>query len=334
VLGDGSGGKMTLPFIDLQDVHKAYNVRRGVFRAGKLLHAVSGVSFSVPEGSTFGLVGESGSGKSTIARMVLGAEAATSGEVRVAGQNVTTLDRKQRFQLRRTLQPVLQDPYSSLNPRIRIAAIVDEPLRVHRIEHGQSLKARVAQLLEQVGLSAETMRRYPNELSGGQRQRVAIARAISINPRCLVLDEPVSALDVSIQAQILNLLKDLQARLRLTYLLISHDLAVVSYMSDQIGVLYLGQFMEIASREDIIANARHPYTQALMAAADSTIGEEVGRVGNAVQGEIPSPLSPPSGCPFHPRCPMAEARCRQEKPALRAFGPSHQVACHLAESTR
>lgn len=326
---------MTLPFIDLQDVHKTYKVHRGVFRSPKSLRAVAGVSFSVPEGSTFGLVGESGSGKSTIARLVLSAEAATSGVVHVAGQNVLALDRKQRFQLRRMLQPVLQDPYSSLNPRIRVAAIVDEPLRVHRVtKQGQSLQARVVQLLEQVGLSAETMRRYPNELSGGQRQRVAIARALSISPRCLVLDEPVSALDVSIQAQILNLLKDLQAQLQLTYLLISHDLAVVSYMSDRIGVLYLGQFMEIASREDIIANARHPYTQALMAAADSTVGDHVGRVGAAVQGEIPSPLSPPSGCPFHPRCPMAEERCRRDKPALRAFGPSHQVACHFAEFTR
>lgn len=326
---------MTLPFIELQDVHKTYKVHHGVFRAPKSLQAVAGVSFSVPEGSTFGLVGESGSGKSTIARMVLAAEPATSGVVHVAGQNVLALDRKQRFQLRRMLQPVLQDPYSSLNPRIRVAAIVDEPLRVHRVtKQGQSLRARVAQLLEQVGLSAETMQRYPNELSGGQRQRVAIARALSINPRCLVLDEPVSALDVSIQAQILNLLKDLQAQLQLTYLLISHDLAVVSYMSDRIGVLYLGQFMEIASREDIITNARHPYTQALMAAADSTVGDDVGRVGAAVQGEIPSPLSPPSGCPFHPRCPMAEGRCRRDKPALRAFGPSHQVACHFAEFTR
>ncbi len=326
---------MTLPFIDLQDVHKTYKVHHGVFHAPNSLRAVAGVSFSVPEGSTFGLVGESGSGKSTIARMVLAAEPATSGVVHVGGQDVRALDRKRRFQLRRMLQPVLQDPYSSLNPRIRVAAIVDEPLRVHRVtKQGQSLRARVVQLLEQVGLSPETMRRYPNELSGGQRQRVAIARALSISPRCLVLDEPVSALDVSIQAQILNLLKDLQAQLQLTYLLISHDLAVVSYMSDRIGVLYLGQFMEIASREDIIANARHPYTQALMAAADSTIGDDFGRLGAAVQGEIPSPLSPPSGCPFHPRCPMAEERCRRDKPALRAFGPSHQVACHFAEFTR
>jgi peptide/nickel transport system ATP-binding protein/oligopeptide transport system ATP-binding protein len=213
---------------------------------------------------------------------------------------------------------------------MRIGSIIDEPLRIHRVGTAASRAARVRELLELVGLPGDGLRRFPHELSGGQRQRVSIARALGLSPKCMVLDEPVSALDVSIQAQILNLLKDLQGRLGLTYLLISHDLAVVAYMSQRIGVLYLGQFMEIAETAEIVGNARHPYTQALIASVDARTGslESTG----AVIGEIPSPMSPPAGCSFNPRCPHATSRCREEKPALRALAPGHLIACHHAES--
>ncbi len=316
------------PFMRVEGLRKTYEVRRGLFGRARPLHAVAGVSFAVQAGTTFGLVGESGSGKTTIAKMLMLAEPPTSGSIEVGGQDLTRLSGAQRERFHREVQPVLQDPYSSLNPRMRIGRIIDEPLRIHRQVEGGDYDARVRELLELVGLPGDGGRRFPHELSGGQRQRVSIARALGLNPKCMILDEPVSALDVSIQAQILNLLKDLQDRLGLTYLLISHDLAVVAYMSQRIGVLYLGEFMEIADKREIVGNAHHPYTQALIAAVDARSGSVD---GVSVSGEIPSPMNPPTGCTFHPRCPHAQARCRAEKPALREIAPSHLVACHFAE---
>jgi oligopeptide/dipeptide ABC transporter ATP-binding protein len=321
---------VSTPFVEARDLRKVYEVRRGLFGRPKPLQAVAGVSFTVPANSTFGLVGESGSGKTTIAKMLMRAELPTGGVVTIDGTDLTRMSDAQREAFPLKVQPVLQDPYSSLSPRMRVEQIIDEPMRVHNLmPNASARRARIAELLEQVGLPAEFVKRYPHELSGGQRQRVAIARALSVNPKCMILDEPVSALDVSVQAQILNLFKELQRRLGLTYLLISHDLAVISFMSDQIGVLYLGQFMELGTRRDIIKGARHPYTQALIAAVDSDT-----RSGVPVTGEIPSPMNPPSGCPFHTRCPLVQERCRAEKPALRPMGPTQWVACHFAEITR
>jgi oligopeptide/dipeptide ABC transporter ATP-binding protein len=313
----------------VQGLRKTYEVRRGLFGRARPLHAVAGVTFAVPEGTTFGLVGESGSGKTTIAKMLMLAEPPTAGEIEVAGQDLTRLSSAERERFHGEIQPVLQDPYSSLNPRMRIGRIIDEPLRIHRRAEAADYDARVRQLLELVGLPGDAGSRFPHELSGGQRQRVSIARALGLDPRGMILDEPVSALDVSIQAQILNLLRDLQARLGLTYLLISHDLAVVAYMSQRVGVLYLGEFMEIADTREIVKDPRHPYTRALMAAVDARSGSADAAT---VAGEIPSPMNPPSGCTFHPRCPHAQKRCQTEKPALREVRPFHLVACHFAES--
>ena len=316
-------------FLTVRDLRKTYPVSRGLFGRPESLHAVAGISFAIPAGTTFGLVGESGSGKTTTAKMVMGAEDATSGEILVEGRDITSHDRAARFAFRRLLQPVLQDPYSALSPRMRIGRIIDEPLRIHRTHpDAKARKARVDELLDAVGLPRAMAERFPNELSGGQRQRVAIARALSLEPRCMVLDEPVSALDVSIQAQILNLLRELQDRLGLTYLLISHDLAVIGFMSSQIGVLYLGRFVEIGPKAAMLADARHPYSLALIAAATPEA-----RVA-PVAGEIPSPLAPPPGCQFHTRCPVARERCRSEPPPLREMAPGHLVACHYAETTR
>ena len=322
---------MTAAFVEVASLFKTYKVRRGLLSRSVPLHAVDNVTFSIDEGTTFGLVGESGSGKSTIAKIVMAAEPRTSGNVSVGGVDPSTRDRASLFKLARVLQPVLQDPYSSLSPRHRVGTIIAEPMRIHKTQASREAeRKRVDELLDLVGLSPAMARRFPHELSGGQRQRVAIARALSLDPRCLVLDEPVSALDVSIQAQVLNLLMDLQQRLKLTYLLISHDLSVVSYMSTQIGVLYLGQIMEIAPKRLILPVPRHPYTQALVASAAPDEAVALRDARTVIRGEIPSPLNPPTGCVFHPRCPRAEARCSAEKPALREIAPGHRAACHFA----
>jgi len=320
---------MSEAFVKVRDLRKTYEVRKGLFGRPRPLHAVAGVTFEIAAGATFGLVGESGSGKSTIAKMVMLAEPPTSGSLEVGQRDLTRLGRKEKDRFHMELQPVLQDPYSSLNPRMRVGSIIDEPLRVHRMLGGAGRRAKVAELLDLVGLPPDAARRYPHEMSGGQRQRVSIARALALDPKCMILDEPVSALDVSIQAQILNLLKDLQQRLGLTYLLISHDLAVVAYMSERVGVLYLGEFMEIGRAEDIVARSRHPYTQALIASVDARSG---GAAARLVSGEIPSPMNPPPGCPFNPRCPHAVDRCRSEKPLLRQVGDGQWSACHLADT--
>ncbi|MFG1347837.1 oligopeptide/dipeptide ABC transporter ATP-binding protein [Xanthobacter autotrophicus DSM 431] len=323
--GSAPGGTL----VEVSRLTKIYKVRPRLLSKPRPLTAVNDVSFAIEPGGTFGLVGESGSGKTTIARIIMGAETATTGSLRIADHHFGARhDDAGDAWRHRFLQPVLQDPHGALDPAMRIGRIIDEPLRVQRpLPDEKAYRARVADLLGQVGLPPAFADRLPGALSGGQRQRVAIARALALDPKLLVLDEPVSALDVSIQAQVLNLLKDLQDRHGLTYLLISHDLAVVAFMATRIGVLYLGQFMELGGRRSVLERPAHPYTQALIAAAEPALDQAV-----PVSGEIPSPLDPPLGCSFHPRCHKAQARCRVEKPLLRPVGPDHWAACHFAET--
>ncbi len=306
-------------------------VQRLVSREGRrTLRAVDGISFDIPKGATLSLVGESGCGKSTVARLVVGLYGATRGEVRFDGQPLRDARRDARQRAR--MQMIFQDPYASLNPRWRVRDIVAEPIRAFGLVRGEAAQqARVAELLTQVGLSPLDGQKYPHEFSGGQRQRISIARALSSNPEFLVCDEPTSALDVSVQAQILNLMKELQSRLGLTFLFISHNLAVVRQVSDRVGVMYLGRIVELAPAETLFTAPRHPYTRALMEAIPDL--DMTGRQRIPVGGEVPSPISPPSGCAFHPRCPLANERCRAERPELLPAGAA-QVACHAVEEGR
>jgi oligopeptide transport system ATP-binding protein len=319
--------------LDVRGLVKHFPVGGGLFggKAG-LVRAVDGVSFSIRRGETLGLVGESGCGKTTTGRCILQLERPTSGHVVFEGRDLTTLDEREMRLVRRRLQVIFQDPYSSLNPRMTVAQIIGEPLAVHGLLPTAAARAtRVRDLLGRVGLLPQHGRRYPHELSGGQRQRVGIARALAVEPSLIVCDEPVSALDVSIQAQIINLLEDLQAEFGLTYLFIAHDLAVVRHISDRVAVMYLGKIAEITDRKELYDSPRHPYTQALLAAVpipDPAL--EAQRARTVLAGEVPSPLNPPSGCVFHPRCPIAIDRCRGEVPALREITPGHWAACLLA----
>ncbi len=322
------------PLLEVRDLAVHFPVRRPTLLGGQRLvvRAVDGVSFHLDRGETLGLVGESGCGKSTTARAIAGLYRPTAGRIVFAGQDLTALAPDAMRALRRRLQIVFQDPFSSLNPRITVGAIVGEPLVIHGIGGRAERAERVAALLELVGLQREHLARYPHEFSGGQRQRIAIARALATSPDLLVLDEPVSALDVSVQAQILRLLADLQQRLGLTYLLIAHDLAVVGQMCQRVAVMYLGQIVEMSARDDLYRRPLHPYTRALLAAAPVPDPvRERRRPRLVLAGEVPSPLRPPTGCRFHPRCPLAVDRCRVEPPALRELAPGHVVACHLAE---
>jgi oligopeptide transport system ATP-binding protein len=294
------------------------------------VQAVDGVSFSVPRGGTFGLVGESGCGKTTIAKCILRVETPTSGSIVFEDKDVARLSKPELHWYRRSVQAVFQDPYSSLNPRMRVADILSEPLVVHNAIPRCAMKSRVADLLEIVGLSSGAGRLYPHEFSGGQRQRIAIARALALNPALIILDEPVSALDVSIRAQVTNLLQDVQAKLGLSYLLIAHDLAVVEYMSDTIGVMYLGKIVEVAAGRELYRKALHPYTRALFSAALPADPDQVGEEA-ILAGEVPTPLNPPAGCRFHPRCPHAMSRCSEAEPVLREVSPGHRVACYMYE---
>jgi len=291
---------------------------------GKTLRAVDGISFTIGEGETLGLVGESGCGKSTAGKAILRLIDPTEGTIRLRGVDITALGEAAMRPHRRTLQAVFQDPYSSLNPRMTAGAIVAEPLR----NFGQASEERVAELFTRVGLAAGQMRRYPHEFSGGQRQRLGIARALALRPALIVADEPVSALDVSVQAQVINLLEDLQAEYRLSYLFIAHDLAVVQHISHRVAVMYLGKLVELADKKPLFAQPRHPYTQALLSAVPQPV-PGVKRQRIVLQGDLPSAASPPTGCRFHTRCPFAFERCRVEEPAFQEKAPGHWAACHL-----
>lgn len=317
--------------IDARHLQKHYRLPRtgNIFKPGALIKAVDGVSFEVRAGETFGLVGESGCGKTTVSRMVLNLDRPTVGELTVANHNLVSIDRRSIRQFRRDVQAVFQDPYGSLNPRHKVLEIIGEPMRLHYQLSGSKLKSKVQELLTMVGLSPDAVTQYPHEFSGGMRQRLAIARAISVRPKLIILDEPVSALDVSIRAQVLNILQDLQQELGLTYLFIAHDLAVVEYMSDRVGVMYLGRMVETASTEQLYLRPRHPYTNALIKAASLTNRADAENYQNALSGEIPSPLNPPAGCRFHTRCPFAKDRCAAEQPELQSVEDGHLVACHF-----
>jgi oligopeptide/dipeptide ABC transporter ATP-binding protein len=292
------------------------------------VRAVDGVSFSIEEGATFALVGESGCGKTTVAKMILLLEQPTEGSIRFRGQDVRLNKGRALHEYKRSVQAVFQDPYSSLNPRMRVTDIIGEPLQVHESLGGRALRMRVAELLDDVGLSPVAANFYPHQFSGGQRQRIAIARALALRPKLIVLDEPVSGLDVSIRAQIINLLGDLQRSLGLSYLLISHDLAIVEHMSHVVGVMYLGKIVETAREESLNTNPLHPYTKALLAAVPHPDPDIP--MGTIISGEVASPSNPPSGCHFHPRCPVAMMdRCPHEAPQMREVDPNHFVSCHL-----
>ena len=328
------------PLVRVHDLAKTFDVsapwlNRVIERKPRtLLHAVDGVGFEIARGQTLALVGESGCGKSTVARLLVGLYAPTRGGFTFDGQDAhAAFQGRDACALRRRIQMIFQDPYASLNPRWRVEDIVGEPLREHGLITGKAeLKARVDELLTCVGLSAQDMARYPHQFSGGQRQRISIARALATAPEFLVCDEPTSALDVSVQAQVLNIMKRLQRERGLTYLFISHNLAVVRHVSDQVGVMYLGRLVELADKQTLFSRPRHPYTRMLLDAIPKM--HDTGRARTPVQGEVPNPLDPPPGCAFNPRCPNANARCRAERPALHEAGEGTRVACHAVQEGR
>jgi oligopeptide transport system ATP-binding protein len=322
---------MSEPILKVTDLVKNFPIKGGIFGGAiEQVHAVDHVSFELASGETLGVVGESGCGKSTTGRCILRLIEPTSGEVWFAGSNVTALAYRELIALRREVQIIFQDPFASLDPRMTVEAIVGEALVIHRLVKGRrAFRDRVVELLETVGLNADHMRRYPHEFSGGQRQRIGIARALAVSPKMIVCDEPVSALDVSIQAQVINLLEDLQQQFGLTYLFIAHDLSVVEHISTRVAVMYLGRLVEIAPARDLYNNPLHPYTEALLSAVpipDPGMKRERIRL----QGDVPNPIRPPSGCHFHTRCPIRELPlCSTQKPPLRKSADGHWVACHL-----
>lgn len=321
------------PVLSVKNLVKRFVIKGGLFsREVASVQAVSDVSFEIQKGETLGLVGESGCGKSTLGRCILRLIEPTSGEVRFKGQEITQLGTAELRKLRRQMQMIFQDPYSSLDPRMTVEAILNEPLQIHRMGTKLDRKQRIFKLLDLCGLRREALGRYPHEFSGGQRQRICIARALAVEPELIVCDEPVSALDVSIQAQIVNLMQDLQKELGLTYLFIAHDLRVVEHLSTQVAVMYLGKVVEWGTAEDLYQSPKHPYTQALLSAIP--IPDPHYRKARVIlKGDLPSPLSPPSGCHFHPRCPIAQENCKTEVPLLRNLGQEkrHDASCHYAK---
>ena len=322
---------MSETILEVQHLVKHFPVGGGMFSRPGVVRAVDDVSFAIRRGETLGLVGESGCGKTTTGRCILHLERPTGGQILFEGVDLAALGERALRAMRRRVQVIFQDPYSSLNPRMTVGQILAEPLKVHGIVPDKTARAaRVRELLTQVGLLPQHAKRYPHQLSGGQRQRVGIARALAMEPALIVCDEPVSALDVSIQAQIINLLEDLQNRLGLTYLFIAHDLSVVRHISGRVAVMYLGRIVEITDRRALYENPLHSYTQALLSAVPIPDPElEAHRTRTVLRGEVPSPLNPPGGCVFHPRCPIAVDRCSAEKPALREIRSGHWAACHL-----
>jgi oligopeptide/dipeptide ABC transporter ATP-binding protein len=317
------------PVLQVEGLKKYFPVRKGLLRrtVGHV-YAVDDVSFTIGEAETVGLVGESGCGKTTVGRAILRLIEPTAGAIRIEGHDITHLGKKELRPFRQQMQIIFQDPFSSLNPRLRAGDIVGEPLKVHGTASRKVRRERVAELFDRVGLRAAQMDNFPHQFSGGQRQRIGVARALALNPKLIIGDEPVSALDVSIQAQVINLLTDLQRDLKLSYLFISHNLAVVEHISHRIAVMYLGRIVEYTDKATLFTRPLHPYTEALLAAVPVP-DPAIKRTKRVVQGDVPSPMRPPPGCHFHPRCPYAVARCKTEAPVLREVEPGHQVACHL-----
>jgi oligopeptide transport system ATP-binding protein len=314
--------------VEVQDLKKHFPVKKGIWGKVQIVKAVDGVSFKIRNGETFGLVGESGCGKSTTGRLALRLLSPTSGSVKFEGREISNLSDNEVREIRCQAQMIFQDPYASLNPRMTVGQIVSEPYLIHRSYPKEELKDRVYHLLELVGLNALHAMRYPHEFSGGQRQRIGIARALALNPKLVVCDEPVSALDVSIQAQILNLMQDLQKELKLTYLFIAHDLSVVKHLSDRIAVMYLGRIVEVAEKDELYQNPLHPYTKALMDAVPIPDPHKQ-QEPELLEGDIPSPANPPTGCTFHTRCPFVMDICRKQNPEQKESKTEHFVSCHL-----
>jgi oligopeptide transport system ATP-binding protein len=318
-----------IPLLEVTHLKKHFPIKGGVFsKTIGYVYAVDDINFTLEKGETLGLVGESGCGKSTTGRTILRLIEPTDGMISFEGQDITHLDKSAMRALRREMQIIFQDPYASLNPRMTVGSIIGEPLEIHKIAKGSEKEERVASLLQKVGLRAEDMRKYPHEFSGGQRQRIGIARALALNPKLIVCDEPVSALDVSIQAQVINLLEDLQAEFGLSYLFIAHNLNVVEHISNRVAVMYLGQIVELASDEELYKNPQHPYTEALLSAVpipDPTVKKK--RI--ILEGDVPSPINPPKGCHFHTRCMYKDKICEEVEPEFKDIGGGHWVACHF-----
>jgi len=326
---EGDGAQ---PLIEVRDLKKHFPIIKGVFsRPAGTVYAVDGVSFQIDAGETLGLVGESGCGKSTVGRTLLKLLEPTSGQIIVRGEDISGNDHKRMLPYRRQMQMIYQDPYASLNPRMSAGEIVSEPFVIHRVATGER-QDRVAALFERVGLRPELMHAYPHEFSGGQRQRIGIARALALSPEFVVADEPVSALDVSIQAQIINLLMDLQDEFKLSYLFVAHDLAVVEHLSHRVAVMYLGRIVELTDKATLFDMPLHPYTEALLSAVPIPKYSAESRKRVILRGDVPSPINPPAGCHFHTRCLYAHARCRAETPALREVNPGHWASCHLHDA--